>query len=114
MGAEPPGLRKSSPSLLLIMLRVDRYEVLPLFWRLVERENRLNGTRRNAGAAIDALVGMDEQLLRCFELGLVLPRMDAIDRADINTGTVLGADARFGDDIRHAALLRVAPPVGLA
>jgi hypothetical protein len=49
---------------------------------------------------------MDEQLLRRFERGLVLPRMNAVDRADIDTGRVLRADARFGDDIRHAALLR--------
>src|ERR1051325_1284366 len=84
------------------MLRVDFDEVLPLFRRLVERENRLHRTRRNAGAAVDALVRMDEQLVRTFELGLVLPRMDAVDRADIDTGGVLRADAGFGNDIRHS------------
>src|SRR5262245_55135996 len=105
MGSEPPGLRNDW-LLLLIVLRVDRNEVLPLFRRFVERENRFHGTRRNAGATIDALVWMDEQLFRRFERGLVLPRMDAVDRADIDTGRILRADARFGDDIRQAALLR--------
>jgi len=121
MGSEPPRLRNrvdvrrdssiplggpKGPPLLLKVLRVDRNEVLPLFRRFVEREDRFNGTRRNAGATVDALIGMDEQLLRRFEGGLVLPRMNAVDRADIDTGRVLRADARFGDDIRHAALLR--------
>ena len=88
--------------LFLVVLRVDFDEVLPLFRRLVERENRFHGARRNAGAAIDALVGVDEQLLRGLERRFILPRMYAIDRADVDTGGVLRADAGLGDDIRHS------------
>jgi hypothetical protein len=35
---------------------------------------------------------------------LVLPRVNAIDRTDIDTGTVLGADTRFTDYVRHLTL----------
>jgi hypothetical protein len=34
-------------------------------------------------------------------------RVDAVDRADVGAGGVLGADARLGDDVRHSAILGV-------
>src|SRR5436190_530597 len=78
----PPGPqdadRPEGRPLFLEMLRVDFDVALPLFRRFVEREDRLHGTRRNAGAAVDALVRMDEQLVRRFEPGLILPRMNAV------------------------------------
>jgi hypothetical protein len=51
------------------------------------------GTLRLAGAAIDALIRMDVELVRAF--------VDAVDWADVDAGAVLGVDACFGDDVRH-------------
>src|SRR5215203_6395783 len=70
--------------LLLIERRVRGHVVLPLVGHLVEREDRLDGARGNARAAVDALVGVDEQLLGSRELGLILARVNAVDRADIH------------------------------
>jgi hypothetical protein len=39
---------------------------------------------------------MDEQL--------IFPLVDAIDGTDVHARFVLGADARFGDDVRHGDL----------
>jgi hypothetical protein len=49
---------------------------------------------------------MDIQHFRRLKLGFVLPGVDAIDRADIDTRRILRANARFTDDIGHARLLR--------
>ena len=65
--------------------------------------NRGDGTRGDAGATIDALFGMNEEHGRRFELGFILARMDAVDRAHIHTRAVLGADAGVGDDEGHCA-----------
>ena len=51
--------------------------------------DRRNGTRRHAGAAVDALVGMDVEHRRGLELRLVLAGVDAVDRADIDAGVSL-------------------------
>ena len=65
--------------------------------------NRGHGTRWNAGAAIDALFGMNEEHGRRFELGFVFARMNAVDGAHIHTRAVLCADAGVGDDKSHCA-----------
>jgi hypothetical protein len=44
---------------------------------------------------------MNVEHLGGFEGRLVLPRMDAINRTDVNAGAVLGPDARPTDDIGH-------------
>src|SRR5688500_17521233 len=46
-----------------------------------------------ARATVDALVRMNEQLIRSF--------VDAVHRADVDARPVLRPDARFGDHIRH-------------
>ena len=59
------GGRRTWPDLnrlFLEILRVHRDVVLPLLGRLVEREDRFHGTCGHAGAAVDALVGVDVQL----------------------------------------------------
>src|SRR5215216_2699934 len=87
--------------LFLVVLRVGLDEVLPFVGRFVERENRLDRAGRYAGAAIDALVRMDiEHLSRC-ELWLVLPRVDAVDRADVHASRILRANAGFRNDVRQ-------------
>src|SRR5262249_13497853 len=69
--------------------------------RLVERENRLDRARRHARAAIDALVRVNIKHLRRGVLWLVFPGMNTIDRTDVDARRVLGADARFADDVGH-------------
>src|SRR5256885_14399338 len=88
--------------LLRVPIRVDRRIALPLFRQVFQRENRGHRADRHARAAIDAFRGIDVQLLLGFMLRLVLAGVDAIHRAHIHAGGVLGADARFGDDVSHA------------
>src|SRR5688572_30197270 len=44
---------------------------------------------------------MDVKLLFSLEISLVLARMNAIDRADVNTSRVLRAYTGFSDDVSH-------------
>src|SRR4029453_12850704 len=88
--------------LFLEELRVLGDKTLPLVWRLVQREDSFNGTGRHAGAAIDTLVGVDEQLLGRGEGGFVLARVDAVHRADVDARCVLRPDAGFADYVGHA------------
>src|SRR5712692_5993732 len=84
-----------------IVVPVLPNEIVPLLRRFVEREDRLDRARRHAGAAVDALVGMNIKHLSRGELGLVLPGMNAVDRADVHARSILDADAWLADDIRH-------------
>src|SRR5215471_6080497 len=73
----------------------------PSLRRLVEREDRFHRTGRHAGAAVDALVGMDVEHVGRGERRLVLARMDAVHRTDIHTRGILRPDTGLADDIRH-------------
>src|SRR5712691_3255523 len=88
----------------LVILRVSRNEVRPLLRGLVERENRLDRTGRDAGSAVDALVGMNIKHLSRSVIRFVLPRVNTIDRAHIDAGRVFRADARFADDVGHSEM----------
>jgi hypothetical protein len=46
-----------------------------------------------------------------LELWFVLPRMNAIDGANVHAGSVLGSNARVGDDERHSVSLHKKRPV---
>src|SRR6266478_5360636 len=87
---------------------------VPLLGQVVQREDRRNGTNRNAGAAVDALNRVDEELVYRIEprpavfVLRVLFRMDAIDRAGVHAGGVFRSDAGFGNDIRHSTLPKTA------
>src|SRR5688572_2055559 len=85
--------RRLHTGIVLEELLVQLDEALPLVRSLVLREDRLDRTDRLARAAIDALVGMNEEL--------ILALVDAIDRAHLHAGLVLDVDARLGDHIRH-------------
>src|SRR5262249_9395763 len=78
-------------------LPVQLDEVLPLLRRLILDENRLHRADRLAGAAVDALIGMDEELVGAL--------VDAVDRADLNAGLVLHVDAGLRDTVRHSELV---------
>ena len=77
---------------------VDLDERLPLVGHRVLGEDRLDRALGLAGAAVDALLGIDHE----HAVGLV----DAVDGADVDAGLVLHIDAGLGDDVCH---LGVAP-----
>src|ERR1700680_3560778 len=83
------------PDLMLEIVCVDLDEVAPLFWYLVFRENRVNWARIDAGTTVYALVGIYHVKLR------VVIGVDAVHGTDLDTGSILDADARLGDDIGH-------------
>src|SRR5436190_22763725 len=89
-------------TLLVVVLRVDVDVVLRRVRHFVHGEDRLDRAGRHAGTAVDALVGMDVELFDGGELGLVLPRVDAVDGTHVHAGAVLGADALFGDHVSHS------------
>src|SRR5438445_13634015 len=92
-----------------IVVPVLRDECVPLLRRFVERENRFHGARRHARAAVDALVGMNVEHLSRGEGRLVFPRMDTINRTDVDARGILGPDAGFADDVRHQPPLHDSP-----
>src|SRR5207248_4612244 len=57
------------------------------------RDDRLDRAFGLADAAIDALVGMDDEH--------VLALVEAVDRTDLDAIHVLAANAGFGDDVSH-------------
>jgi hypothetical protein len=71
--------------------------LLPLVRRLLLRKDRLHRAGVDAEAAVDALLGMDVELLPVLVLAV-----DAIDRAHIHARDVLHPDAGLGDDVGHA------------
>ena len=74
---------------------------VPFFRQIVQRKNGGYRADGNAGAAIDALDGVDIKHLRVGEAGIFFFRMDTIDRARVNAGGVFGADAGFSNYISH-------------
>lgn len=68
-------------------------EILPLIGHLIVRKNCLNRALRNARSTVDALLGVDEEL--------ILPFINAINRAYVDTRLVFLFDTRLGDDICH-------------
>ena len=81
------------------VLGVDLRELRPLLGELVLGEAGVDGAGLDAGVAVDALVGIDEELLLGLVVGLVGRRVDAIDRADLDARVVLLADAGLCDHV---------------
>ena len=75
---------------------IDLDELAHISGDVFLREDRGYRALGLAGAAIDALVRVNEELL--------LPLINAIDGADIDARLVFDADARFNDDVRHDEL----------
>ena len=65
----------------------------PLRGQALLREDRLRRAHGLAGAAVDALVGVDDEEVR--------PLVEAVDRAHLDAVGVLALDARLGDDVGH-------------
>src|SRR5690242_11649317 len=73
---------------------VDLNELLEIPGNVLFREDRRYRTLRLARATVDAFVRMNEELL--------LPFVDTVDGAHVDTGFVLDVYAGFGDDVGHA------------
>src|SRR5438105_15112498 len=83
-------------------ISVLRDVAFPLRRRVFLREDRRHRALRLAGTTIDALVGMNVEL--------ILSLVDAVHRAHIHAGAVFYTDARFGDDIGHSSSRTKLPP----
>src|SRR5437867_3366661 len=90
-----PG-RTSGWILALEYVPVDLHVVLHVSRYVFLREDRRHRTLRLAGATVDALIGVNVQLLLAF--------INAVDRAIVDTGSDLRAVAGFRDHIGHARL----------
>src|SRR5215831_1752829 len=76
---------------------------LPFFRQIFHRENCGDRANRHACTAINAFRWIDVKLSHAFVFWLVFAGVDAVHRAHVHTGGVLGADARFGDYVSHSA-----------
>ena len=54
-----------------------------------------------AGSTINTLIRIDVEYLSRLERFFILCRMDAVNRANIDTGCILGANTRLSDHIGH-------------
>ena len=97
----PEPARLESQTLVAEIVTILRDIRRPLVRRLVQREDRLDRAGRHAGAAVDALVGMNIKHLGRFKRRFVLPRMNAVHRTDVHARGILGPDAWLANDIRH-------------
>jgi hypothetical protein len=89
------------------MIGVDLDVMVPLFGNVFVAVDRFDGTGWLAGATVNALVRMYKKLRRSLEISLILTRVNAIDRADVNTSRVLSPDAGFANYVNchYAGLL---------
>src|SRR5215470_19034885 len=76
-----------------VPVRVDLLVLLPLPRDRLLGEDRGHGTGRLTVSALNADVRIDVEHLRGGEVRLVLARMDAIHRANVDAGRVLRSDA---------------------
>jgi predicted ArsR family transcriptional regulator len=76
--------------------------VLPLVGDLILGEAGVDRAGLDAGVAVDALLGIDVELVGLCVAGLIRSGMDAVDRADLDARVVLDPDAWFSDDVGHA------------
>jgi hypothetical protein len=86
------------------VLGVALLEVLPLFRQVVHCEDGRDRADWDAGAAVDALDRVNIDHFLFAECGLVFLGVNAIDRACIHAGGVLGSNAGFCDYIGHDSL----------
>jgi len=86
---------------LAIEIGVHRNEVSPLAWDSGYLVNGRRWAGRLARAAVDALAGIDEEMIDIVILLFIWCGMDTIDGADIDARRIFGADTRLGDHIGH-------------
>src|SRR5699024_9977531 len=95
--ATPPPLSCRTARSLFEVRRVPGLEHAPLLREVVFEEDCLNRADLGTNAAVDAFIRIDVVNLR------IIIRMDAIDRAYLHTGSILGADTWLCDNVCHMA-----------
>jgi hypothetical protein len=95
-GSAPPAMhadasikRSRGRVRLLKVLRVLFRECCEIFRYVCLCVNRVRGANRNAGAAVNAVYRVDVELLDFREFGFILPRMNAINRANLDALLIL-------------------------
>src|SRR5438128_4531114 len=83
------------------ILRIALGVALPLFRKIVERENRRYRAYGDACAAVNTLDRVNVEHFFASMLRIFLLRMYAIDGAGVHACAVFGADARLCDYIGH-------------
>lgn len=91
------------PNSATVMCGIHLRKFLPLIGQIFQCENGGHGADRNACTTINAFHRIDEELLRSFEIRLILAWMNAIDRARFYTRRVFDSNAWLGDYIWHSA-----------
>jgi hypothetical protein len=76
-------------------------ELFPFFGQVVAAEDRGNRADGNTRATVNALDGIDEELIVGFGAILVSLGVDTIYRTSVHTRPILGANTGFRDYIRH-------------
>src|SRR5919197_2430183 len=89
----------AAESLVRVVVRVDLRVLGPLLRQLVLSEARINRAGLDARVAVDALVGVDIELLDPLVVGLIGGGMDAVARTHLDARVVLRPDARLRDHV---------------
>jgi hypothetical protein len=76
-------------------------EVSPFLREIVLGEDCRDGACWDTCAAVDALDGVDEELIGGVVFAFVLLGVNAIDRTGVYAGAIFGADTGFCNDISH-------------
>ena len=79
--------------------------MLPLSWNLIDHKYRIDGTLRFAEAAVDALNGIDEQLVVEYSVNFNLPLFYAVLGTYCNARLILDVNARFCYNVGQNSLL---------
>ena len=82
-----------------VVVSVDLDVLLPFCWDLVLSETGVDWTCLYACVAVNTFLGIDVELRSIVIVRRIRRRMDTVDWAHFDTRVVLGADARFRDDI---------------
>ena len=88
---------------LLVVLRVLCRKGREIRRQVRLSENRICLANRNAGATVNAIHGVDVELRDLRKFGFILPRMNAINRANLDAFLILCTT--FNDDESHESFL---------
>jgi len=89
------------PPYRLVMFRVDLRKLGPLRRQIVELENCLDGTYRNASSAIDAFLRIYVELSCRLEIRFVFSGMNAVHWTGVHAGGILHSDTGLGNNVSH-------------
>src|SRR5262249_12860895 len=85
----------------LEVVRIDLNVLLFVRWNRTLFEDSVHGACRLTGAAVNALIRINKELLDVLVVAFTLRRMNAIHRTDVYTGTVFKSHAGAGNHVRH-------------